>query len=89
MNPQYRVVIGGTNAVDLHIQAVFPKEVSALIYLVRLMNNNEDEDRSTPNPNAALGGRVDCVDDKTTVALSSEAYRPGFVYCKGSIGPGL
>lgn len=76
--------------------------MSALIYLVRTggsgaipsdSNTNTTvtgaaADHSNKNPNTCNTGRVDYVDDKRWVVLSSEAYRPGFVYCAGSVAPG-
>lgn len=78
----------------MHLEAVFPKETSALIMLLGPQadgKGNGDEDEATRAVHGSLtkrgyryGQRVDNA-DRDEEAIVSEAYRPGYIMLKGSV----
>ena len=86
-NPQFRLDVlalpGPSKKTDFHIHAMYPKDVSASICLVRSATVKEPRAVTAPPP----AERIDYVATEDEV-LSSGDYRPGFCAVDGALPPG-
>jgi hypothetical protein len=82
--PQYRCVIGGKDSVDVHFEAMYPKNINALIIMLGPERENEEKSKR----GYRYGYRVDNA-NKDEEAIESGAYRPGYVNIRGHVVPGV